>query len=88
MNIYKYVASEIVNNILSYDNRFVIRNGNVVNKLDIIKYKNIIQLLEFKPNPDYLVDWMCSYVKLSEQFIIIYYHKLDKYLFVNRNNWE
>ena len=49
MEIFKFIPIDIVNNILSYDNRFVIRNGNVVNKLNTIKYKNVIHLLENKP---------------------------------------
>jgi hypothetical protein len=49
MNIFKYTPIDIVTNILSYDNRFVIRNGNLVSRLDKIKYKDIIHLLENKP---------------------------------------
>ena len=46
----------IVLHILSYDNK-TIKNGkivNIVNKLDRIKYQNIIHLLENKPKIKYM----------------------------------
>ena len=47
MNIFKNTPIDIVLHILSYDNK-TIKNGkivNIVNKLDRIKYQNIIHLL-------------------------------------------
>ena len=50
MKIFKNTPIDIVLHILSYDNK-TIKNGkivNIVNKLDRIKYQNIIHLLENK----------------------------------------
>jgi hypothetical protein len=49
MEAFKNAPIDIVNHILSYDERYIIRNGNIVDRLDKIKYKNIINLLEKKP---------------------------------------
>ena len=56
MNIFKNTPIDIVLHILSYDNK-TIKNGkivNIVNKLDRIKYQNIIHLLENKPKIKYI----------------------------------
>ena len=63
MNIFENTPIDIVLHILSYDNK-TIKNGkivNIVNKLDRIKYQNIIHLLENKPKIKYIGEIMGHY---------------------------
>ena len=63
MNIFKNTPIDIVLHILSYDNK-TIKNGkivNIVNKLDRIKYQNIIHLLENKPKINFIGEIMGHY---------------------------
>ena len=47
--LFTLIPIEIVNNILSYDNRFVIRSGKIIKKIDKEKYAKIYALLLGKP---------------------------------------
>lgn len=63
MKIFKNIPIDIVLHILYYDNK-TIKNGkivNIVNKLDRIKYQNIIHLLENKPKINFIGEIMDHY---------------------------
>ena len=67
MNIFKNTPIDIVLHILSYDNK-TIKNGkivNIINKLDRIKYQNIIHLLENKPKINFIGEIMDRYREYS-----------------------
>ena len=67
MNIFKNTPIDIVLHILSYDNK-TIKNGkivNIINKLDRIKYQNIIHLLENKPKINFIGEIMGHYREYS-----------------------
>ena len=69
MNIFKNTPIDIVLHILSYNNK-TIKNSkivNIVNKLDRIKYQNIIHLLENKPKIKYIGNIMNFYGGYSFQ---------------------
>lgn len=74
---------DIINTILSYDNRFSIRIGKVMNKINKEKYKEIIIALYNKPKITtawiYDTDLFSYKVYLSTEFIINYDidHKSD-----------
>jgi len=51
MEIFKNTPCHIINYILSYDERFTIKNGNVYLISFKKKYETIIQLLEKHLNP-------------------------------------
>jgi len=55
--IFERLPLEIVKYILLYDNRFVIREGNIIiiNKLNVNKYSNIIYLLSIKPKVQHYI---------------------------------
>jgi hypothetical protein len=59
---------DIIKSILLYDNRFILRKGNLImiNKLDKEKYANIIYLLQYKPKirQDKYSIYFTSYVYL------------------------
>ena len=48
MTAFKRLPMDIVNHILPYDSRFVLRNGKIIQKLDINKYKALNLLLLLK----------------------------------------
>ena len=49
MELCKHLPLELVNLILSYDSRFVIRNGKICNQLDDNKYADIREKILSKP---------------------------------------
>jgi hypothetical protein len=49
MELYKKLPLDMVNLILAYDNRFIIRNGKICNRLDNAKYAEIREKLLSKP---------------------------------------
>uniref|UniRef100_A0A6C0DR93 Uncharacterized protein n=1 Tax=viral metagenome TaxID=1070528 RepID=A0A6C0DR93_9ZZZZ len=52
MSVFRELPFDAVYHILSYDNRSVLKNGKIVtfvDKLDIRKYANVIELLLQKP---------------------------------------
>jgi hypothetical protein len=84
MNIFKNIPIDIVLHILSYDNK-TIKNGkivNIVNKLERIKYQNIIHLLENKPKIYYNSFLISSpfVILQAKEYQIFYSLKYDKYL--------
>lgn len=78
MKIFKDLPTDIVNHILSYDNRFIIRNGSIMNKLNMIKYKTIIHLLEHKPKIMHYPYIMSPYVMLPQYLLFLSDYKLVK----------
>jgi hypothetical protein len=74
MEVFKNTPIDIVQHILCYDKRYIIRNGNIIiiKPLDKKKYRVVIHLLKNKPKLRILYDAM-SYVILSGRFILFLY---------------
>lgn len=82
MEIFKNTPIDIVKNILLYDKRFSIRNGTIMNKLDTIKYENIIQLLENKPKPFFNNRLTFGFITLSDKFLLQFDFTRNEYMFI------
>lgn len=80
MEIYKKLPLDIVNQILAYDDRFVIRNGKISGRLDETTYADIRNKLlsKSKPSRTYNHDtnyfWVCVTI---DKYMIKYYNNED-----------
>jgi len=81
--IFQNIPFEIVKHILSYDKRYIIRNGNIIiiNPIDIIKYQNIIRLLESKPK---IQDSGCVQLSKKIKLFCNVKHKYIEYVLLGR----
>jgi hypothetical protein len=80
MELYKKLPLELVNLILSYDSRFVIRNGKICNQLDDNKYAYIREKLlskqknsiTYNADTNYFWAWVAF-----DKYMIKYYNNED-----------
>jgi alpha-L-fucosidase len=80
MEIYKKLPLDMVNLILAYDNRFIIRNGKISNRLDNAKYADIREKLlskhkpsrTYNPDTNYFWAWVTF-----DKYMIKYYNNED-----------
>jgi hypothetical protein len=87
MEIFKNIPDDIVKYILSYDKRFSIRNGIIMNRLDTIKYENIIQLLENKPKPLCNNRIRICIITLSDNYLLQFDFTQNEYKFITSNEF-
>ena len=87
MEIFEHTPDDIIKYILTYDNRFAIRNGNIVNRLDTIKYENIIQSLENKPKLWFNNKLIFCIVTLSDKFLLKFDFTHNEYKFMTSSEF-